>query len=185
MSAQGFAGTQEPARSTGSPGPGVHPEAPLATCKALARWPAPRDLNCSTRPSVGLPDEWQGYHDTGRMGKSRGGRDTGPASSGSPAPPAPGACPAHGDSAACPQSLSWDAEQDPCASNQRPRPQILLSANPFLHLFPIVSFLGKQTEHMFPRLLPTRWVGVTINFCARWLPNASDYPRRGLACSFC
>lgn len=38
---------------------------------------------------------------------------------------------------------------------------------------------------MFLGLLPTRWVGVTINFCARRLPNVSDFPRRGWAGSFC
>lgn len=39
---------------------------------------------------------------------------------GSPAPPVFGVCPPHGNSAACMESLQLDAEQDPCASNQRP-----------------------------------------------------------------
>lgn len=85
-------------------------------------------------------------------------------------------------SASCPEKSSTGTLNQFCVfSNQRPWPQILLRAKPFLRLFPILSFLRKQTEHMFLGLLPTRWVGVTINFYARWLPNVSKYLRWGLA----
>lgn len=84
-------------------------------------------------------------------------------------------------SASCPEKSSTGTLNQFCVfSNQKPWPQILLRAKPFLRLFPTLSFLRKQTEHMFLGLLPTRWVGVTINFYARWLPNVSKYLRWGL-----
>lgn len=80
------------------------------------------------------------------------------------------------------KAFNWDAEPIPCFSNQRLWPQILWSAKPLLHLFPILSFWRKQTEQMF--LLPTRWVGVKINSYARWLPNVYKYLRWGVVCLF-